>query len=92
MHTPSIGHILFQNGSVIAGNFSCDSEQLEILSNAIRSFSSVINKDNLFSGEISLVEFLHAINQDESVDHSTSFVQEISNCLLNIHQNSVTIH
>jgi len=94
--TASSGHLLFVDGSIADGTFECDPEQLTVLNAAITTFSSLVNKHSLiekkkpFSGEVSLIELLSLIQAD--YDITTPLLKSMSDCLLHVHRNSVTVH
>lgn len=94
--TASSGHLLFVDGSIADGTFECEPEQLPILNAAITSFSSLVNKHSLvekqqpFTGEVSLIELLSFIQED--YDLNTPLLKNMTDCLLTVHRNSVTVH
>lgn len=91
MTEASSGHMVIEKGKIVGGTFVCAPDQLEILNQTIKSFSPLVIPSQDFSGEVSLIEFLSAIQQKyESID--TPLLKEIKECFIEIHRNSVTIH
>lgn len=94
--TASSGHLLFVDGSIVDGSFECNSDQLPVLTEAVKTFSSLVNKNSLatfhrpFSGEVSLGELLSYIHAD--YDISGPLLNDMASCLMMIHRNSVTLH